>query len=180
MELLIAADTMMTRVETLAPSVAITHAIETSCSRAQTDAPLIVEHGRPIDVRSDSRRVERIEHADQRFAQAHKRRLLVVRDGAPSGPSTPRDLMRALDRLRSYPKPRRTPATSKPSRSVDASSTRPSQRRSASWVLAAGTCACRPPGELGTRRRDTDVDRLIQSVARVVISARFGGKSYAR
>lgn len=137
-ELPTAAQIMITRVEAFSPSVNITDAIETLLSRGYSGAPVVDEQGRPIGVLSEhdcvrvlanslydseptgtvadymTKPVETIEaHADlltvaQRFAQGHHRRLLVVRDGALSGLITRRDLMRALDRIRSHQEARHT------------------------------------------------------------------------
>jgi CBS domain-containing protein len=130
-ELPTAADIMITRVEALAPGVSIADAVETLLSRGYSGAPVVDERGRPIGVLSEhdcvrvlvnslydnaptgtvsdymTKPVETIEeHADlltvaQRFAQGNHRRLVVVRDGALTGLITRRDLLRALDGIRS-------------------------------------------------------------------------------
>lgn len=138
-ELPTAADIMVTRVEVLSPNVAIADAIETLLRRGYSGAPVVDEQGRPIGVLSEhdcvrvlasslydneptgtvadhmTKSVETIdEHTDlltvaQHFAQGQHRRLLVVREGALSGLITRRDLLRALDRLRSRLEARHTP-----------------------------------------------------------------------
>jgi CBS domain-containing protein len=137
-ELPTAAEIMMTRVEAFSPNVPIADAVETLLSRGYSGAPVVDEQGQPIGVLSEhdcvqalvnslydneptgtvsdymTKPVETIdEHADlltvaQRFAQGHHRRLVVVRDGALSGLITRRDLMRALDRMRSHREARHT------------------------------------------------------------------------
>jgi CBS domain-containing protein len=137
-ELPTAAEIMLTRVEAFSPNVNIVDAVETLLSRGYSGAPVVDDQGRPIGVLSEhdcvrvlvnslydneptgtvadymTTPVETIdEHTDlltvaQRFAQGHHRRLLVVRDGALSGLITRRDLMRALDRMRSRREARHT------------------------------------------------------------------------